>query len=192
MCIKVDLGIKVEILPVVYKVGSEDPSKEPFHLYRPTTQKWEDGFARYHQYHLSAKNKSERTAGNFIPAIKVFKHLRSLNNVDAVSFHIECLLFSLADNLFVGPASDYIPAILTYIAAVPAATGYGAIVKTPCSDRDIFTGSEWSLSKWTEFHTWVQRWAKLATLAQGAQYKVDAIRYWKSLLGDTYFPETAS
>jgi hypothetical protein len=35
MCIKVELGIKVEILPVVYKQGNNDPSVEPFRMYRP-------------------------------------------------------------------------------------------------------------------------------------------------------------
>lgn len=63
MCIKVDLGIKVEILPVVFKAGNSDYGQEPFHLYRPSSQRWEDGFARYHQYYLSAKNKDERTGG---------------------------------------------------------------------------------------------------------------------------------
>ena len=35
MCIKVDLGIKLEILPVVYKQGRSNPDEEPFRLYRP-------------------------------------------------------------------------------------------------------------------------------------------------------------
>src|SRR5260370_11883534 len=48
-CIKVDLGIKVEILPVVHRpwvAGSDD---EPFLFYRPKTKRWEDGYARRHQ-----------------------------------------------------------------------------------------------------------------------------------------------
>ncbi len=49
MCIEVDLGIKVEILPVVSKAGNNDPSVEPFRLYRPKNGQWEDGFAREHQ-----------------------------------------------------------------------------------------------------------------------------------------------
>jgi hypothetical protein len=91
MCIKVDLGIKIEILPVVYKGGNSDPQVEPFRLYRPENQQWEDGYARYHQAHLSRKNAALRTGGNFIPAIKVLKHLRSRFALDAVSFHLECL-----------------------------------------------------------------------------------------------------
>jgi hypothetical protein len=35
MCVKVDLGIKVEILPVVFKQGTNDWQAEPFRLYRP-------------------------------------------------------------------------------------------------------------------------------------------------------------
>ncbi len=75
MCIKVDLGIKLEILPVVYKSGNDDQDKEPFRLYRPETSTWEDGYARYHQSWLTWKN--QQTGGNFIPAVKVFEHLRS-------------------------------------------------------------------------------------------------------------------
>ena len=45
MCIKVDLGIKLEILPVVYKAGCNDPQAEPFCLFRPESNQWEDGYA---------------------------------------------------------------------------------------------------------------------------------------------------
>lgn len=35
MCIKLDLGIQVEILPVVFAAGNSDANQEPFVLYRP-------------------------------------------------------------------------------------------------------------------------------------------------------------
>ena len=91
MCIKVDLGIKVEILPVVYKQGNNDASVEPFRLYRPEAAEWQDGFARYHQRWLTWKNSAGKTGSNFIPMIKVLKHLRSVFAVNAVSFHLESL-----------------------------------------------------------------------------------------------------
>ena len=78
MCIKIDLGIKVEILPVVYKAGNNNPALEPFRLYRPSSAAWEDGYARLHRAFLSVKNAQDRTGGNFIPMIKVLKHLRSI------------------------------------------------------------------------------------------------------------------
>ncbi|MCL4439380.1 MAG: hypothetical protein M1609_01955 [Firmicutes bacterium] len=49
MCIKIDLGIKIEILPVVYQKGNYNFETEPFILYRQRTGKWEEGYARYHQ-----------------------------------------------------------------------------------------------------------------------------------------------
>ncbi|MGB8978852.1 MAG: hypothetical protein WCC32_14270, partial [Terriglobales bacterium] len=79
MCIKVDLGIKVEILPVVYKTGNNDALHEPFRLYRPEKVDWEDGYARFHQQWLSWKNNQDKTGGTLIPMIKVMKHLRSLH-----------------------------------------------------------------------------------------------------------------
>ena len=42
MCLKIDLGIKVEILPVVYKAGTSNPNLEPFRLYRPAAKQWMD------------------------------------------------------------------------------------------------------------------------------------------------------
>ena len=117
MCIKVNLGIKVEILPVVFKTGTTDPDREPFVLYRPGTKSWEDGFARYHQSWLSIKNATDRTEGNFIPAIKVLKHIRSLFGLTAVSFHIECLLYVLADSAFLGGPADYLASVFRAVAA---------------------------------------------------------------------------
>lgn len=191
MCVKVDLGIKVEILPVVYRAGNVDSNSEPFKLYRPSSALWENGFAKYHQRFLSAKNACERTGGNFIPAIKVFKHLRSLIGLNAVSFHIECLLYSLPDGLFQGAPADYIPALLAYVASVSADAWYANVIRTPCGDRDIFTSAEWSPEAWNLFHEWVGKWNLLAWGANSASRMSESIRYWKVLLGDGYFPEAA-
>jgi hypothetical protein len=191
MCIKVDLDIKVEILPVVFRANNTDPSSEPFKLFRPTTGSWEDGFARYHQAYLTLKNKNERTRGNFIPAIKVFKHMRSVIGLSAVSFHIECLLYSLPDYLFVGSPPDYISALLARISATDAATWYGQQLRTPCGDRDIFTPTEWTFEAWRNFHQRVGIWSNIAAIASNANTKSKAIEMWKMLFGDDFFPEQA-
>lgn len=189
MCVKADLSIKVEILPVVFKAGNYDQTVEPFRLYRPSSGNWEDGFARYHQWYLSQKNSNEKTGGNFIPAVKILKHLRTLNELHAVSFHLECLLYFLEDSIFVGSPSDYIPAVLNFIASYTAEAWYKAVVKTPCGDRTLFSVTEWPLERWKLFHTWIQYWAKVATIARDASTKIEAIRNWRILLGDAFFPE---
>ena len=165
MCIKVDLAIRLEILPVVFKAGNNDPDVEPFRLYRPESQEWEDGYARYHQRWLTWKNAAAQTNGTFIPAIKVFKHLRSHHGGEAVSFHLECLLFSLPDALFRGGPADYIPALLEHIAARSAADWYRQVLMTPCKDRDVFTNTEWEAASWGQFHALVARLAPLARAA---------------------------
>jgi hypothetical protein len=191
MCIKVDLGIKVEILPAVYKRGNNDFSKEPFRIYRPG-KGWDDGYARYHQAWLSYKNRDEATGGNFIPAIKVLKHLRSHYGLDAVSFHIECLLFSLPDAVFRGSRADSISQVLNHIAATSVNTWYGRILPAPCGDgRDIFTGAEWSQSSWEAFHRAVTVWARGARIATQALQRVQAVEAWQVVLGDTFFPRDA-
>lgn len=188
-CIKVDRGIKVEILPVVYRQGNNDPNVEPFRLYRPETATWEDGYARNHQNWLTWKNGVNQTAGNFIPAVKVFKHLRSWFNVDAVSFHLECLLFPLPDGLFHGGPADYIPALLEYIASYSAASWYASVLKTACGDRDIFVPTEWSLAKWVEFHELVTLVAPAARAASRESGWEAGIVKWQAILGAEFFPK---
>jgi hypothetical protein len=189
MCIKVDLGIKVEILPVVYSAGNNDPTHEPFKLYRPSTQSWEDGFARYHQSYLSLKNKAERTEGNFIPAVKIFKHLRSITDITAVSFHLECLLYAFPDILFLGSPVDYIPALLEMIGRFDASSWYAKRILTPCGDRDIFTAAEWNAESWVTFHARTQQWSRIATAARDSSTRTESIRLWKMLLNPAYFPD---
>jgi hypothetical protein len=190
MCIKVDLGIKVEILPVVYKQGTQDASVEPFRLYRPEAAEWQDGFARYHQGWLTWKNTAERTGNNFIPMVKVLKHLRARFGVDAVSFHLECLLFRLADDTFRGAPADYIPSVLTAIAATPAEAAWIAGCRTPCGDRDVLSEQEWGLERWRTFQEMTRQWAVLGQAARDAASWPDAVALWRLLLGDEYFPET--
>lgn len=192
MCVKVDLGIKVEILPVVYKFESyPDDSREPFVLYRPECSRWEDGYARYHQWWLSNKNSRAQVSGTFIPMIKVLKHLRSLHGVEAVSFHIECLLFQVVDFVYGGYPADYICRILNHLAVIDVADWYRMTIYTPCRDRDIFTPAEWSWPSWAEFHRHVREWAAIACAASNATDKQTAVRLWQNLLGSDYFPAYA-
>ncbi len=190
MCIKVELGIKIEILPVVYKAGNRDFQTEPFCLYRPENSRWEDGYARYHQQYLTNKNKA--TSGNFIPAIKIFKHLRSKWGIEAVSFHVECLLFSLPDNLFGGNPTDYIPALLKYLTSYTADAWWNTSIKTPCGERNLFCSSEWGKDSWLVFHRNVVKWSQLAQKASLASNKDEAINAWQELLGSDYFPKNVN
>lgn len=190
MCIKLDLGIKVEILPVIHKEQGDSDDLEPFSLYRPENGLWEDGYARYHQQYLTDKNKN--TNGNFIPAIKVFKHLRFYHKVDSVSFHIECLLFSLPDYLFEGNPATYIYRLLGFIANYLAEDWYKHTILTPCKERYLFTQTEWDLESWKNFHRHVESWAHLAKGANTSQLKENSIYYWQQLLGKEFFPKEIS
>lgn len=175
MCVKLDLGIKLEILPVVFRQGNGDPANEPFRLWRPEHDRWEDGYARLHRSWLSYKNAEALTGGNFIPAIKVFKHLRSLYHLDAISFHLECFLFRVLDAVYTGAPADYIPTLLRHIAGIAAETWYLGGAVTPCGERNIFTVEEWAWPSWKIFHDWVKVWATLATTAQQAWDRAVAI-----------------
>jgi len=193
MCIKVKLGIKIEILPVVFKARNTDPNIEPFSLYRPDKRQWEDGYARYHQGYLTAKNQLEYTNGNFIPAIKVLKRLRSKFNQNVVSFHIECLLYSLPNNVFLGQPAEYIANMLRFISSATALKWWRERnVTTPCGERQVFTNSEWNIVTWIQFHKSLCLWAKIANAANQAPNKERAITLWQLLLGKDFFPKEAS
>jgi hypothetical protein len=161
-------------------------------LYRPQKNVWEDGFARNHQSCLSNKNISSRTQGNFIPMIKVLKHIRSLFNRHDCSFHIECLLYSLSDEVFCGAPADYITSVLEAIAAKSSPDWYGTRCMTPCGDRDIFTPSEWAPADWIGFHELISKCAKVARAATATGSYADAITAWQAVLGDVFFPATVS
>jgi hypothetical protein len=172
----------------VFASGNNDSDKEPFKLFRPEKSEWEDGYARYHQGWLTWKNSNEQAASNFIPAIKVFKHLRTRYGHYAVSFHIECLLFRLANEHYRGSAPDYLANLLTVIARTSAAEWYGQVLKTPCGDRDVFTSAEWSTDSWFKFHELASTLSVLARAAVDTDDREKAIGLWQTILGKEYFP----
>ena len=189
MCIKVNASMKIEILPVVYTGGNYDPDKEPFVLFRPETQTWVgNGFARYHQQWLTWKNAPEHAQGNFIPAVKIFKHIRSRFHLETVSFHVECFLFRLPDNLFVGSPADYLSRLFNHIAAATADNWYASAVRTPCSERDIFTATEWGIESWRKFHEIITLISGVTSGAVNTSDRAQAVKAWQMVLGDEYFP----
>lgn len=188
MVIHVDLDIKVEVLPVVFKAGNWDPEEEPFVLYRPEHGRWEDGYARDHQKLLTLKNSILQSQGNFKPMIKVLKHLRSKWRVEAASFHLECLLYAIHSRLDIGGPADYIGNVLTAIASRPADDWYRQILRTPCGDRDIFRSEEWQRRSWDTFHEAAVLWRNAAVFAQSAPTRTTAIEAWQLLLGKEFFP----
>jgi Second Messenger Oligonucleotide or Dinucleotide Synthetase domain len=198
MCVKLDLGIKVEILPAVRNANLPVGEIEPFYLWRPSSGQWELGYAGRHRQYLSLKNRAHNlftgtgTDGNFIPMIKVVKHMRDMAGLDAVSFHIETLLYHIADQHFLGSPAVYIPAVLRAITARSADEWYGQRVMTPCGDRDIFTSTEWTRSSWNSFYEAASRWAILADIAGGNPDRGAAIKRWKNLFGNDYFPAVAA
>jgi Second Messenger Oligonucleotide or Dinucleotide Synthetase domain len=191
MVIHVDLAIKVEVLPVVFRAGNSNPQAEPFVLYRPERRQWEEGYAREHQRLLTLRN-SVLTGSNFKPMIKVLKHLRSHWGAGAVSFHLECLLYALPAVTFLGGPADYIANVLTAIAATSADDWYRSVLMTPCGDRDIFTSAEWTRDSWFAFHDWVGKWLPAAAFARDTPNRAKAIEAWQLLLGDRFFPATVS
>lgn len=186
LCIKLDLAIDVEILPAVYKKGTNEPTVEPFCIYRPEQAKWVDTFARYHHKLLTAKNKVVN--GNFIPAIKALKHIRTQHRLDTVSFHLESFLYAQHDDCFRARPADMLAALFETIVTLPAEQWWKFPIQTPSGDRLLFSDSEWDFASWSQFYNLISALAPVAALARDAANKGSAIQLWQKVLGSNYFP----
>lgn len=196
MCVKILLaGVKVEVLPAL-RVAGKPYQYEPFRIFQPDdpgpdSQRWRLTFARHHQKRCSTKNS--QCDGRFIPIIKCFKHLRSIDpqlaDGDAVSFHLECLLYAVRDAVYDGSAAEYIESVLEAVAAFTPDKAQSSGVKSPCGDKTLFHSPEWSRSSYDRFHQAAQQWHALARSANQQDDEDGAIEEWQDLLGKDYFPK---
>ncbi len=191
LCLKLDLEIKVEILPAVKKRGTVEVDTEPFRIYRPDDGGWSDAYARDHQRLLTKKNGR---CDNFKPMIKVMKHLRDVypdfSKEDAISFHLECLLYAVPDEGFDGGPADYIPRVLRSLANFTPGQATNSGIKSPSGDKILFSEGEWSSAAYTRFHKWAALWCSKAEAARDAPGSGAAVKAWQNLLGD-WFPSEA-
>lgn len=191
MCVKVELKeVTLEILPALRALHSSWDA-EPFYMFRPGNgvEQWQQTFARKHQELLTNKNRA--TSERFIPMIKVLKHVRALDalaDTDAVSFHIECLLYAVADSVYSGSTCECIGHVLRSLSGFTPAKAAASGLRTPCRDRALFATNEWASDSYARFYGAVQRWLQIAERANTANDPSDAIAAWQELLGRDYFP----
>ena len=192
-CIKVSTSVQLDVLPVVYSKGHFDVQYEPVVMYQPKYGKWMETYARYHQNYCSIRNIGSN--GNFIPVIKVLKHLRDntqgLSSSIAPSFYIECLLYNIDNEKYKDSITVAIASTLVNIAVDYSPDSvYVSGLKSLCGDRQIFSSFEWPKENYILFHKQAIQWAQLAIEALKEADKEQAITKWKRLFGDDYFPRT--
>jgi hypothetical protein len=195
ICVKIDLqAIRLEVLPAL-RIKGKPHEYEPFYMFNPNIDstnggKWQQTLPRRHQQLISQKNAA--ADGNFIPVIKVIKHLKALESSlkpgDAVSFHIECLLYALKDSIYRHSIGDSIAkALIALTGFTPDKAGNSGI-NTPCGDKRLFGPGQWTINSYKQFHDAIKQWSQLAEKANSETDKDKAITYWKDLLGQNYFP----
>ncbi len=190
-CIKVETSVGLDVLPVVRSQGHHDVRYEPVFMYHPDYGKWVETYARYHQEYCSEKNKYSN--GNFIPMIKITKHLRDstsgLSSDIAPSFYIECLLYDIDNGKYSNTLALSIVEVLVAVAMNYAPDSiYKIGLNSPCGDRQILSLKEWAQADYEVFYKHTIAWAKLAIEALKENDREKAITKWKRLLGDAYFP----
>ena len=112
----------------------------------------------YPDYHIERgqnKNQTARTGGRYKPTIRVFKNLRSylvdngkIGKSVASSYLVECALYNVPDNLFIGNFSDTVPAILRYLLHTPYATFLCQNGVTPLIGNEK---TQWSAANFSTF-----------------------------------------
>lgn len=169
-------------------------------MWRPERQEWALSYGQEHQQKLSRKNAAAMrymqngmsvhlgTDGNFIPMIKIFKHLCKFYDFKVVSFFIESLLHSLPDDLFWGSAPVRLTKVLKAIGAMNPEDWWTTQLWTPCGDRNLFAAQYWNQENWTIFVLFCRVWATQAESALLAANRNDSIALWQNLLGADYFP----
>ncbi len=77
------------------------------------TNRWIDNFPKLHRDNGSAKNDYSRTLNNYKPTIRMFKNVRNrlidrgvLAESTAPSYFVECLLYNVPDDKFLGSFGD--------------------------------------------------------------------------------------
>jgi len=80
-------------------------------------------FPKYHIERGEEKNQKSHTDGKYKATVRVFKNLRNylvdsglLSKDAARSYFLECALYGVPDQLFLGPFRETIPSILYYLA----------------------------------------------------------------------------
>jgi len=195
ICVKVMLSsIKIEVLPAL-KVQGTSYYDEPFWMFGQikrdvaTEMTWVPAFARKHQKCMSDRNSLVN--GKLIPMVKVLKHLRSQDEIleesDAPSFLIECLLYALKANIYSASFADCIEGVLTAVKGFDPEKTYGSGLGTPCRDKKLFE-TEWGVTNYEKFHKRIVYWQSVAAKANVSSKKNEAIDLWKLLLGTTFFP----
>jgi hypothetical protein len=192
ICVKVVLkGVVVEVLPALYFPG-QPLDVDPCYIFKDG--QWVPAFARRHQELVSEKNA--KTDGMFVPMIKVLKHLRSQSGrlavSDAVSFHLECLLFAVADTVYSGSYGECIARVLTSLAGFTPQKAEQSGLRTPVRDKVLFAEDEWNIGAYSRFHPFVREWAAAANEANAEKDADIAAASWQALLREKYFPVNPS
>lgn len=196
MCVKViQSNVKIEVLPALRRKGFQQDS-EPFEVFgQPSrvlegTACWHSAFAREHQERISSRNREAN--GMLVPMIKVVKHLRSQNmgndSSKAPSFLIECLMYALMPRVYSATVADCIERVLASIGGFDPLKAISSGMRTPCMDKEVFK-SEWATEDYRCFHQKVSEWHTQAAQANNAVDRDRSIALWKSLLGESYFPQ---
>jgi hypothetical protein len=83
-------------------------------------------YPKYHKERGEEKNQEARTGGQYKATIRLFKNFRNslidrslLTEGIAPSYSLECALYNVPDQLFVGNSAETVPAILNHLLVTP-------------------------------------------------------------------------
>lgn len=124
--------------------------------------------------------------------IKVIKHLRTYHNQEAVSFHLECLLYRVPDTYFQGNPSSYIPHVLHITLRQSQQQTGTTLERLHLAVNGTFCETEWNWPSWKKFHSFIFKASKIARKAYETPNRAEAIEARQALFGSKYFPKKVS
>lgn len=164
-CIRLSTSVNIDIVPAVYISESTD---DPIAIYSFEKAKEKQNWPRLH--YINGAAKSGRTSGNFKQAVRLFKRWAKCHFGSrrvAPSYYIECLLYSMPENLFTGNlADDFVNLMDQILYYFPDSDSYRRKrLDRIAGDGDLLTAEEWQYECFEEFRLGLLhacQWAKSA------------------------------
>jgi hypothetical protein len=113
-CIRLASDVKIDIVPAI-ALGN-DPAGDPIAIYSFQAGREKKNWP--HGHHARGRKKSDDTHGHYKQVVRLYKRWRTSHFSSpkvAPSYYLECLLYSLPNNLFVGDLATNFVAVAQQI-----------------------------------------------------------------------------
>lgn len=171
-CIRLNTGVKIDIVPAVYIAG---PELDPVAIFSFSSGAERKNWPRDH-YHAGTA-KSSRTNGAYKQTVRMLKRWARCcfgTRKVAPSYFLECAVYAQPDFMFTGDLERDFVTIGQQLASLP----YSAGLPRLAGDGNLLSHNEWDVSRFVEFQLTLQKALWFAQAALTAQVEQQARELW--------------